>query len=351
LSGEPEHQPVLVNEALDGLAVAAGGSYVDATYGRGGHSARILERLGGQGRLLALDKDRQAVAAGRTRFGADPRFSIVHASFEDFDAVVRPWLGAAPLAGALFDLGVSSPQLDEAERGFSFVKEGPLDMRMDTTRGPTAAEWLARVGAAELADALRRYGEEPRAREIAAAILRARENAPLTSTTQLADVVAAAFHGRGAAVHGRGGVGGVGTGARTGGRVRGGRGKGAGAAGKRAIHPATRTFQAIRIVINRELESLEKALVECVALLAPGGRIAVISFHSLEDRIVKRFFAREARGDERYAGLPSMPDEARPKLRLRGRLVRPSAAEVERNPRARSARLRVAEKLPLGAAA
>jgi 16S rRNA (cytosine1402-N4)-methyltransferase len=347
LSGEPEHQPVLVNEALDGLAVAAGGSYVDATYGRGGHSAKILERLGGQGRLLALDKDRQAVAAGRMRFGADPRFSIVHAGFEDFAAVVRPWLGAAPLAGALFDLGVSSPQLDEAERGFSFAKEGPLDMRMDTTRGPTAAEWLARVGHAELAGVLRRYGEEPRAREIAAAIVRARESEPLTTTTQLADVVAAA-------VQSRSGAGGRG---RAQGRAHGQRreqGLGRehdGGRGKRPLHPATRTFQAIRIAINRELESLEKGLAECVELLAPGGRIAVISFHSLEDRIVKRFFAREARGDERYAGLPTMPDEARPKLRLRGRLVRPSGAEVARNPRARSARLRIAERLATGAAA
>jgi 16S rRNA (cytosine1402-N4)-methyltransferase len=325
LSGEPEHQPVLVNEALGGLAVAPGGSYVDATYGRGGHSAKILEQLGGQGRLLALDKDRQAVAAGRTRFGADPRFSIMHADFGDFDAVVRSWLGGAPLAGALFDLGVSSPQLDEAERGFSFAKEGPLDMRMDTTQGTTAAEWLARVGGRELAAVLRRYGEEPRARAIAGAILRARASTPITTTTQLADVVAAAVETR--------------TGA-------GGRGR-----GKRPIHPATRTFQAIRIAINGELDSLEKALVECVALLAPGGRIAVISFHSLEDRIVKRFFAREVRGDPRYAGLPSMPDEARPKLRLCGRLVRPSEAEIERNPRARSARLRVAERLALGAAA
>ncbi|HEU4619343.1 MAG TPA: 16S rRNA (cytosine(1402)-N(4))-methyltransferase RsmH [Gammaproteobacteria bacterium] len=318
MSGEPEHQPVLVDEALDGLAVAAAGSYVDATYGRGGHSAKILERLGGQGRLLALDKDRQAVASGLRRFGADPRFTIVHCGFEDFEAVVRPWLGPGPLSGALFDLGVSSPQLDEGARGFSFTKEGPLDMRMDTSRGPTAAEWLASVDVDELADVLRRYGEEPKARRIAAAIVRARERSPIETTTQLADVVAAAARG---------------------GKQR------------QRIHPATRVFQAIRIAVNRELESIEKGLAECVEMLAPGGRVAVISFHSLEDRIVKRFFAREARGDPRYAGLPTMPAEARPRLRLVGRLVRPSAAEVARNPRARSARLRVAEKLAPGAAA
>ncbi len=317
MSAESEHQPVLMNEALEGLAIAADGTYVDATYGRGGHSAGILEQLGGQGRLLALDKDRQAVAAGRRRFGADPRFSIVHAGFEDFDAVVRPWLAERPLAGALFDLGISSPQLDEAGRGFSFAKEGPLDMRMDTTKGPTAAEWLARVGVAELTDVLRRYGEEPQARRIAAAIVRARESAPLATTTQLADIVARAVR---SPRHGQ------------------------------RIHPATRVFQAVRIAINGELEALGKGLDACVGLLAPGARVAVISFHSLEDRIVKRLFARESRGDPRYAGLPSMPAEARPRLRLVGRLVRPSAAELERNPRARSARLRVAERLAQEAA-
>ncbi len=316
MSAESRHQPVLMSEALDGLGVTADGAYVDATYGRGGHSAGILEQLGGQGRLLALDKDRQAVAAGRRRFGTDPRFSIVHAGFEDFDAVVRPWLAGGRLAGALFDLGVSSPQLDEAARGFSFAKEGPLDMRMDTTKGPTAAEWLARVGVAELTNVLRRYGEEPQARRVAAAIVRAREAAPIETTTQLADVVARAARGP-----------------------------------RQRIHPATRVFQAVRIAVNGELEALEKGLAACIGLLAPGGRVAVISFHSLEDRIVKRLFARESRGDPRYAGLPSMPPEARPRLRLVGRLVRPSAGEVERNPRARSARLRIAERLAQGAAA
>lgn len=316
MSEKPEHQPVLVDEALDGLAVAADGAYVDATFGRGGHSAEILARLGGQGRLLALDKDPEAVAAGRRRFGADPRFSIMHSGFEDFEAVVRPWLAGVELRGVLFDLGVSSPQLDDAERGFSFSREGPLDMRMDPTRGESAAEWLARVPQDELERVLREYGEEPRARAIAAAIVRARREAPLTTTTQLANVIARAA-GR----------------------------------GKPKIHPATRAFQAIRIAVNRELDALEAGLRQAEKLLAPGGRLVVISFHSLEDRIVKRYMARAARGDPRYAGLPTMPASARPTMKLCGRLVRPGADEIARNPRARSARLRVAEKLPLEEAA
>lgn len=316
MSEKPEHQPVLMEEALEGLALTTDGTYVDATFGRGGHSGEILARLGGQGRLLALDKDPEAVAAGRRKFGADPRFSIVHSGFEDLDAVVRPWLGAAPLCGVLFDLGVSSPQLDDPARGFSFSKEGPLDMRMDPSRGESAAEWLARVKRDELERVLREYGEEPRARAVAAAIDRARQEAPLTSTRQLAEVVAKAA-GR----------------------------------GKPKLHPATRVFQAIRIAVNRELDALESGLRQAEQLLAPGGRLAVISFHSLEDRIVKRYMARAARGDPRYAGLPSMPAWARPTLRLCGRLIKPSAAEIARNPRSRSARLRVAEKLPLGEAA
>jgi 16S rRNA (cytosine1402-N4)-methyltransferase len=301
---------VLLREALEGLALREDGWYVDATYGRGGHSAEILARLGGQGRLLALDKDLEAVAHGRARLGSDPRFSIAHAGFEELCATVLPWLDDGPLAGILFDLGVSSPQLDEPARGFSFAHDGPLDMRMNTAAGMTAAEWLARASQRELADALRRYGEEPRARQIAAAIVRARAERPLTRTAELASVVAAA------------------TGRPTG-----------------RIHPATRTFQAIRIVINDELTALERGLEQSLRLLAAGGRLVVVSFHSLEDRIVKRFMAREARGDEAYAGLPDIPPEARPRLRLIGRLVRPAADEVAANPRARSARLRVAERI------
>jgi 16S rRNA (cytosine1402-N4)-methyltransferase len=307
---------VLLQEALEGLSLREDGWYVDATYGRGGHSAEVLARLGSQGRLLALDKDAEAVADARQRLGHDRRLTVAHGGFEDLDAIARPWLGRSALAGVLFDLGVSSPQLDVPERGFSFAHDGPLDMRMNTERGPTAAEWLAGVPQQELADVLFRYGEEPRARQIAAAIVRARAIKPLTTTHELASLVAA---------H---------SGRQTG-----------------RIHPATRTFQAIRIALNDELGALERGLAQSLSLLAAGGRLVVISFHSLEDRIVKRFMAREARGDEAYAGLPHVPPHARPRLKLVGKLVRPTEAELERNPRARSARLRVAERTALEQAA
>jgi len=308
---------VLLREALEGLALREDGWYVDATYGRGGHSAEILARLGAQGRLLALDKDSEAVAHGESRFAADDRFAIVHAGFEELEAVVATRLAGRKLDGVLLDLGISSPQLDQPARGFSFAHDGPLDMRMNTTGGATAAEWLAAVSQQELADVLFRYGEEPRARQIAAAIVRARESTPLATTRALADLIAAHAGRR---EHSR-------------------------------IHPATRAFQAIRIAVNAELAALEHALPQAVALLAAGGRLVVISFHSLEDRIVKQFFVREARGDEMYAGLPNVPPHARPRLRVVGKLVRPGADEVEENPRARSARLRIAEREPLEAAA
>jgi 16S rRNA (cytosine1402-N4)-methyltransferase len=316
MTSAPGHQPVLLRESLEGLSLREEGWYVDATYGRGGHSAEILARLGSQGRLLALDKDPQAVAHGAERFRDDARFAIRHAGFEEFRGVVGDWLAGQPLAGVLFDLGVSSPQLDEAVRGFSFAHDGPLDMRMNTTGGPTAAEWLASVSQRELVDVLFRYGEEPRSRQIAAAIVRARETAPLERTRELASLVAA--HA---------------------GRQQG------------RTHPATRTFQAIRIAINDELGALERALAGSLALLAAGGRLVVISFHSLEDRIVKRFMAQEARGDEAYAGLPNIPPHARPRLKLIGKLVRPGDEELARNPRSRSARLRIAERTPLERAA
>jgi 16S rRNA (cytosine1402-N4)-methyltransferase len=311
-----EHRPVLLAEALEGLALKDGGWYVDGTYGRGGHSTGILARIGESGRLLALDKDPDAVADGRRRFASDPRFTIAHAGFEELRGVAEEWLGERKLAGILLDLGVSSPQIDSEQRGFSFSRDGPLDMRMNTTRGPTAAQWLAEIDAAGLVLVLKRYGEEPRARRIAAAILAARAAAPLVTTKQLADVVAAAAP-----------------------------------AGKSRIHPATRTFQAIRIALNKELETLESVLAQSVDLLCDAARLAVISFHSLEDRIVKRFIAREARGDEAYAGLPDIPLAARARLRPVGKLVRPSEQEVAQNPRSRSARLRVAEKLPAGSSA
>jgi 16S rRNA (cytosine1402-N4)-methyltransferase len=305
-----QHQPVLMTEVLEGLAIERDGWYVDATYGRGGHSAGILGELGEAGRLLAIDKDPEAVAHGRERFGHDARFSIRHGDFAQLRELIEPWLDGRRLAGLLLDLGVSSPQLDRPERGFSFVRSGPLDMRMNPTTGQTAAEWLALASEGEIADVLWRLGEEPRARRMAAGIVAARAQAPVETTDQLAQIVEM-----------------------TAGR------------GRRSLHPATLVFQALRIKINRELEALSAALAQSLEVLGTGGRLCVISFHSLEDRIVKRFIAREVRGDPRYAGLPSMPAEARPRLRQIGRLVRPGDLEVQRNPRARSARLRIAERL------
>ncbi len=304
------HEPVLLREALAGLAIREDACYVDGTYGRGGHSAGILAQLGEQGRLLALDKDPEAVAHARERFGDDPRFSIEHGGFEQLSTHVEPWLEGRRLAGVLLDVGVSSPQLDSAERGFSFAKDGPLDMRMNTEHGVTAAEWLADVSQAELTRVLARLGEEPRARQLAAVIIRERKQRPITTTRQLAELIEKHSPKR-----------------------------------PQRLHPATRVFQALRIRINAELESLAAALEQALELLAPRGRLCVISFHSLEDRIVKRFIAKHSRVDPMYAGLPSIPPEAQPRLAKVGRLVRPSADEEAANPRARSARLRVAEKL------
>jgi 16S rRNA (cytosine1402-N4)-methyltransferase len=306
-----KHQPVLVTEALAGLAVIKDGCYVDGTYGRGGHSAEILRALGPEGRLLALDKDPDAVADAKQRYQDDFRFAIKHAGFEDMRSVATEFCGDCAVLGVLLDLGVSSPQLDRAERGFSFLHDGPLDMRMNTAHGVTAAEWLTKVTESDLTWTIRRYGEEPRARRAAHAIVSARANKPIATTGQLAEILARALP----------------------------------ADKKRRTHPATRVFQAIRIAINDELAALERGLSEAVELLAEGGRLVVISFHSLEDRIVKRFIARESRGDPAYAGLPSMPPAARPRLTPVGRLVRPQQAELEANPRSRSARLRIAERL------
>ena len=306
----PAHQPVLAREAIAGLSIDSSGCYVDGTYGRGGHSAGILEELGAEGRLLAFDKDVDAVEHGLARFGDDPRFAIVHAGFEQLKEYVVPWLRGAPLAGVLLDLGVSSPQLDTAERGFSFSKDGPLDMRLNTRSGQTAAEWLASVAPGELAHVLATYGEERRARQLANVIVRERERAPIETTRQLAEIIERHSPQR-----------------------------------PQRIHPATRVFQALRIRINAELDALASVLAQCVELLAPGGRFCVISFHSLEDRLVKHYFNAHARVDPVYAGLPNIPPEARPTLAKIGRLVRPSEAECAANPRARSARLRIVEKL------
>jgi 16S rRNA (cytosine1402-N4)-methyltransferase len=304
------HTPVLLEEVLAGLAVKADGRYCDATFGRGGHAAAILGQLGPAGRLCAIDRDPDAIAAGRERFAAEPRLTLVRGSFGRLEERVRAagWEGG--LQGVLLDLGVSSPQLDEARRGFSFMQDGPLDMRMDNESGLSAAQWLGRAGEREIADVLFKLGEEKFSRRIARAIVAARAATPIVTTRQLADIVAGAVPTR--------------------------------EAGK---HPATRTFQAVRIHVNRELEEAEAALPQAVNLLAPGGRLCVISFHSLEDRLVKRFMRREAQGDPLYAELPDVPPHARPRLKLIGGAVMPGEAEIAGNPRARSAVLRVAERV------
>ena len=304
------HTPVLLDEVLDGLAVKADGHYCDGTFGRGGHSAAILGQLGPAGRLCAIDRDPDAIAAGRERFAADPRLTLVRGSFGRLEERVRAAGLEGGLQGVLLDLGVSSPQLDEAKRGFSFMQDGPLDMRMDNESGISAAQWLARATEREIAEVLFRLGEEKFSRRIARVLVAARSVQPITRTKQLADLVASAVPTR-----------------------------------EPGKHPATRTFQALRIHVNRELEEIESALPQAVSLLASGGRLCVISFHSLEDRIVKRFMRREAQGDPVYAGLPNVPSHARPRLRLVGGAVMPSEREVAANPRARSAVLRVAERI------
>jgi 16S rRNA (cytosine1402-N4)-methyltransferase len=308
VSRDLAHATVLLNEAVEALQVKADGVYVDCTFGRGGHSRLILEKLGEHGRLIALDKDPTAVAAGRTI--SDARFQLEHSGFEHLGEVLRA-VGAEKVDGVLLDLGVSSPQLDDEQRGFSFRFDAPLDMRMDTSGGQTAAEWLATAEEDELAEVIRDYGEERFARQIARAIVTARQEREILTTKQLSDIVAQSVRTR-----------------------------------EPGKNPATRTFQAIRIYINRELEELESVLPQCVDHLKTGGRMAVISFHSLEDRMVKHFMRDMAQGDKLPKNVPiRAADVPQGKLRLVGKPIYASAEEVAANPRARSAVLRVAERL------
>ncbi len=304
------HRPVLLTETLSALNVCPSGRYVDATFGRGGHTGALLTRLNAAGRVLAIDRDPEAAAHAATQFGHDPRLTFVHAAFGRLQAVLQQqqW---EQVDGILLDLGVSSPQLDQPARGFSFQHDGPLDMRMDCTSGPTAAAWLQQVSVSTLETVLKTLGEERFARRVARAIITAREAAPLERTSTLAHIVSAAVPTR-----------------------------------EPGKHPATRTFQALRIALNRELEELEAVLPQAVAALAPGGRLAVISFHSLEDRIVKHFLRAQAQGQVLPLGLPVQGRPSGATLRLIGRGLRAGAPEVTANPRARSATLRVAEKLP-----
>ncbi len=306
------HTPVLLQEAIEHLVTDRDGRYVDATLGRGGHAGALLARLGTAARLLAIDRDPEAIAAGAERFGTDPRVCIEHARFDRLaELLVRHGMGDG-VDGVLMDLGVSSPQLDDPARGFSFLRDGPLDMRMDCSQGPSAADWIARASQDEVERVLREYGEERFARRMAAAIVRERRVEPITTTARLAGIVAEANP-----------------------------------AWERDKHPATRAFQAIRIVVNAELDSLAATLRQACEALRPGGRLVVISFHSLEDRIVKRFI----RDNARVAGVPGLPASMQPRLRAIGRAIRADDEEVAKNPRARSAVMRVAERLSLTAPA
>lgn len=305
------HITVLLNEAVDALISDPSGIYVDCTFGRGGHSALILERLSDSGRLIAIDKDPEAIAHARARFGDDPRFEIEHGSFAQLQEFVEKRGLAGKISGVLMDLGVSSPQLDDPKRGFSFQYDGPLDMRMDTTRGQSAADWINTAPEAEIANVLFKYGEERFGRRMAAAIVRERGVEPITTTGRLASIVAAANP-----------------------------------KWEKGKNPATRAFQGIRIHINRELEDVEAVLDQALEVLAVGGRMAVISFHSLEDRIAKRFIRTHVKGDEHLPpGIPVTQDMLRQRLKALGKAIKAGKDEVDANPRSRSAVMRVAEKL------
>jgi 16S rRNA (cytosine1402-N4)-methyltransferase len=301
---------VLVEETLAALAVGAGGYYVDATFGRGGHTARILEALGGEGRVLALDRDPQATSAGLERFSNDVRLTLVHAPFSELRTLVPAHSGALPCRGVLFDLGVSSPQLDTPERGFSFRADGPLDMRMDQTRGIPVSQWLQSASIDEIRSVIAELGEERFARRVANAIDSARARSPIARTSELAAIVASAVRTR-----------------------------------EPGKHPATRTFQALRMFINDELGELSRGLAAAAEVLAPGGRLVAISFHSLEDRLVKQFMRAQTTVDPVFDRMPVVPEQAQPRFKPVGSKLRPTTEESARNPRARSALLRAIEKL------
>lgn len=304
------HLTVLLEETVAAVLGPANGIYVDATFGRGGHTRHLLAKLGPDARVIGFDKDPQAIVSGEALMREDARFEIIHDSF----ASLLPALDARGVVGQvdglMADLGVSSPQIDDAQRGFSFMHDGPLDMRMDTTRGISAAQWLAQVSEAELTDVFKTYGEERHARRIARAVLAEQAIAPITRTGVLADVISKAHP-----------------------------------SWERHKHPATRCFQAIRIAVNRELGDLEDLLAHSLEALAEGGRLAIISFHSLEDRLVKQFIAREVKGDDFPPGLPVTTAQMNPQLKKVGKAIEPSDAEVAANPRSRSAHLRVAQRL------
>jgi 16S rRNA (cytosine1402-N4)-methyltransferase len=310
MTDKVEHQTVLLDEAITALVARPDGCYVDGTFGRGGHTQAILSRLSDSGAVMAIDKDPAAQDCAEQTFGDDSRFEFVRGSFAELAELVAERGLQGKVDGVLLDLGVSSPQLDDAERGFSFLRDGPLDMRMNPDADISAAEWLAVADEADIARVIKEYGEERFARRMARAIVDARELSAITRTGQLAEILAAANP-----------------------------------AWEKGKHPATRAFQAIRIFINRELEDLERVLEGVLDVLAVGGRLVVISFHSLEDRMVKRFIREQVRGKPVPRGLPVLEKDIQRRMRSVGKAVKPGAAEVAVNPRARSAVMRVAEKV------
>ncbi|WON77678.1 16S rRNA (cytosine(1402)-N(4))-methyltransferase RsmH [Serratia sp. UGAL515B_01] len=308
-----KHTTVLLDEAVNGLNIRSNGIYIDGTFGRGGHSRLILSQLGPEGRLLAIDRDPQAIAAAQSI--EDPRFTIIHGPFSELSHYAQERGLVGKIDGVLLDLGVSSPQLDDAERGFSFMRDGPLDMRMDPSSGQSASQWLMKAEADDIAWVLKTFGEERFAKRIARAIVERNLAQPMTRTKELADLIANASPVR-----------------------------------EKHKHPATRSFQAIRIYINSELEEIERALDGALAILAPQGRLSIISFHSLEDRIVKRFMRHHSRGAQVPAGIPLTEAQLREMggrtLKALGKMM-PSETEVAENPRARSSVLRIAERMPV----
>lgn len=307
------HATVLKQEAVAALSVKTNGFYVDATFGRGGHSAALLRDLGDKGQLLVLDRDPQAVAAAEKMSEAERRMQVEYAAFSQIKQLAGKYGVEGKVDGILFDLGVSSPQLDDANRGFSFMRDGPLDMRMNSNTGITAAQWINSAAEADIANVLYKYGDEKYSRRMARAIVKHRAEEKIERTAVLAEIVKAAHP-----------------------------------SWSRDKHPATKAFQAIRIHINGEFDELEQGLDQAEAVLAPGGRMVVISFHSLEDRMVKQFINKHAKGDDFPRGLPITAEQLSPRLKKIGKAVKPGARELAENPRARSAVMRVAEKLPRG---
>ncbi|MCP1338665.1 16S rRNA (cytosine(1402)-N(4))-methyltransferase RsmH [Idiomarina sp. M1R2S28] len=311
ITTSPQHVSVLLEESIEALATDPQGTYIDATFGRGGHTRALLNQLGDDARVIALDQDPEAIAAAAA-FADDPRFQIIHTPFSNLQQVLDDLQLNRQVTGILFDLGVSSPQLDDAERGFSFMRDGPLDMRMNTTSGETAAEWLNRAEKDDISWVLKEYGEERFARRIASAIVMDREKKPFTRTKQLAEMIARVSPVK-----------------------------------EKHKHPATRTFQAIRIHINRELEQIEQALEASLSGLKEDGRLVVISFHSLEDRLVKRFIRKHSEGKQLPPGLPVTEAERNKDKALEkvGKAIKPGKAEVQVNPRSRSSVLRIARRV------